>query len=188
MTGATAGVTPEAALIGALRSAIEPCPFQLGDVFETDAELLDTGGDELLAVTVDTLHAGEELETAASPYAKGWLAATASLSDLAAVGARPLATLVSCSFPKSTLADEDAVAVGRGAAEATRAQGAYLVGGDTNWSAEETLTSCALGHVARDRALTRIGARAGDLLYVTGPVGGGNAAGARTALGEDAGA
>ena len=176
----------EAALIGALRSAIEPCPFQLGGVFEADAELLDTGGDELLAVTVDTLHAGEELETAASPYAKGWLAATASLSDIAAVGARPLATLVSCSFPKAMLAEEDARAVGRGATEATRAQGAYLVGGDTNWSGEETLTSCALGFVPRDRALTRVGAQAGDLLYVTGPVGGGNAAGARAALGEGA--
>lgn len=178
----------EPALIAALRSGLEPCPFQLNGAFEADAELLDTGGEDLLAVTVDTLHAGEELETAASPYAKGWLAATASLSDLAAVGARPLATLVSCSFPKGRACADDARAVGRGAAEATRAQGAHLVGGDTNWSADETFTSCALGLVARGRELTRLGARAGDLLYVTGAVGGGNAAGARTALGEDAGA
>jgi thiamine-monophosphate kinase len=178
----------ETLLVGALRSAIERCPFQLNDGYEADAELLDVGGDELLAVTIDTLHAGEELETAASPYAKGWLAATASLSDLAAVGARPLATLVSCSFPKELMSEDDARDVGRGAAEATRAQDAYLVGGDTNWSGEESLTGCALGLVARDRALTRIGARAGDALYVTGPVGGGNAAGARTLLGEDAAA
>jgi thiamine-monophosphate kinase len=180
--------SPETLLIGALRSSIEPCPFQKNAAFEADAELLDTGGDELHAVTIDTLHAGEELDSAASPYAKGWLAATASLSDLAAVGARPLATLVSCSFPRDEMSEEEARAVGRGAAEATRAQGAYLVGGDTNWAAEESLTGCAIGVVARDRALTRMGARAGDVLYVSGPVGGGNAAGARTLLGEDAGA
>lgn len=179
-----AAASNETQLIGSLREAMEACPFQLNEGFSSDSELLDLGGPELLAVTVDTLQSGEELETAASHYARGWLAATASLSDLAAVGARPLALLVSCCFDAAEVTAEQAGDFGRGASEAARGQGAWMVGGDTNWASEESFTSVAIGQVPRDRVLTRIGARAGDALYVTGPVGGGNAAGVRKLLGE----
>lgn len=181
-----AAASNETQLIGSLRAAMEACPFQLNGGFGADAELLDMGGPELLAVTVDTLQTGEELETAPTHYARGWLAVTASLSDLAAVGARPMALLVSCCFDAAVVTAEQAADFGRGASEAARAQGAWMVGGDTNWASEESYTSVALGQVPRERALTRLGASAGDLLYVTGPVGGGNAAGVRNLLGEDA--
>jgi thiamine-monophosphate kinase len=182
-----AAASNETQLIGALRAAMEDCPFQLNSGFSADAELLDLGGPELLAVTVDTLQSGEELETAESHYARGWLSATASLSDIAAVGARPLALLVSCCFDPAVVSAEQAGDFGRGASEAARGQGAWVVGGDTNWASEESFTSVAIGQVARERALTRIGARPGDTLYVTGPVGGGNAAGVRTLLREGEG-
>ncbi|HEX8067273.1 MAG TPA: thiamine-phosphate kinase [Thermoleophilaceae bacterium] len=181
-----AAASGETELVGALRHAVEDCPFQANGAFEADAELLDVGGDELLAITVDTLQAREELATATSGYGRGWLAATASLSDLAAVGARPVAVLTSCCFDPARIDTEEAQELGRGASDAARAQDAYLVGGDTNWSGEESITSTAVGLVPRGRLLTRVGASAGDALYATGPVGGGNAAGARSLLGEEA--
>jgi thiamine-monophosphate kinase len=176
-------VTDEAVLIGALRSAAERSPLQLNGAFEADAELVDVGKAELLALNVDTLHARSELVMCSSPYERGWLAVTATLSDIAAVGARPVAVLLSCSFAEAS--EEDARELGRGAAEAARAAGAHLVGGDTNWAGEDSITGCALGFVERDRVMTRVGAKPGDVLYVTGPVGAGNAAGARNMLGRD---
>ncbi|MDQ3935867.1 MAG: AIR synthase related protein, partial [Actinomycetota bacterium] len=142
-----AAASQETELIAAMRAAIDGCPFQVNAGFAADAELLDLGGPELLAVTVDTLQSGEELETAASHHARGWLAATASLSDLAAVGARPLAVLVSCCFDAAAVTAEQAAEFGRGASEAARGQGAWVVGGDTNWAGEEGYTTVALGQV-----------------------------------------
>ncbi len=55
MATLTAALSAETELIGALRSAVEPCPRQVNEGFAADAELLDLGGEELLAVTVDTL-------------------------------------------------------------------------------------------------------------------------------------
>lgn len=167
----------EGSLIVAMRECMARSPRQLNDAFEADAELLDLGAAELLAVTVDTLNGGAELATASTPYAKGWLTTTVSVSDLAAVAADPVAVLVSCSLRRDAWTTEDAREFGRGASDAAQRHGCHIVGGDTNWADEESFTSCALGTIPRGRILSRVGARPGDALYVTGPVGTGNAVG-----------
>src|SRR2546429_3151937 len=88
----------EGSLIVAMLDGMTRSPRQLNDAFGADAELLDLGAAGLLAVTVDTLNGGAELATASTPYAKGWLTTTVSVSDLAAVAADPVAVLVSCSL------------------------------------------------------------------------------------------
>jgi thiamine-monophosphate kinase len=181
VAGATLG-NSEVALISALRSRMTCSPCQVNDAFETDAELLDLGGTELLAITIDTLSAGSELVLAPTAYAKGWLTATVSLSDLAAVGARPIAVLLSCSFPEGSWTEQDAVDYGLGASDAVAAHGAHIVGGDTNWAADESFTSCALGLLPRKRPLRRLGAAPGDAVYCTAPVGAGNATGFRNVV------
>ena len=168
-----AAVVDEVQLIDAVRASTERPPFQLNAPFEADAEIIDLGGGSLLALTCDTLHAGSELATAATPYARGWLAATATLSDLAAVGARPQALLLSCSFRRGQTSLDDAREIGAGADD--------VIGGDTNWAGEESFTGCALGLV-QGAPIGRVGAEAGDALYVSGPVGAGNAAGVRSVL------
>jgi thiamine-monophosphate kinase len=180
----TPGTVPadEVELIAALRGASATPPFQLNAPFEADAEIIDLGGDALLAVTVDTLHSGSELSMAPSAYARGWLAATATLSDLAAVGARPRALLLSCSFERESIGIEEARDIGRGVADAVKGQDAHVIGGDTNWADEESFTGCAIGVVEGGRPMHRSGAEAGDELYATGPVGAGNAAGVRGLL------
>ncbi|MEU7845951.1 thiamine-phosphate kinase [Micromonospora parva] len=169
----------ESSLIMAIRERMTRSPRQLNNAFEADAELLDLGAAGLLAVTVDTLNDGAELATASTPYAKGWLTTTVSVSDLAAVAADPVAVLVSCSLRPDSWTPEEAREFGRGASEAAERYGCHIVGGDTNWANEESFTSCALGTVPRESVVNRMGARPGDALYVTGPIGAGNAVGFR---------
>ena len=96
--------------------------------------------------------------------ALGFRAAAVNLSDLAACGATPQALLVTLAVPGSTLT-ADVIAFYEGLAEV----GVPVVGGDTT-SAESVLISVtALGHSARVPG--RAGARPGDLLVVTGPLG-----------------
>ena len=178
----------EGVLISAMRAGMARFAGQLNNAFETDAELLDIGGAELIALTVDTLTTGAELAQAPTPYEKGWLTTTVSMSDLAAVGARPVAVLLSCCLPNGHWTERDAREFGSGASDAARAHGGYIVGGDTNWAGEESFTSCALGLVPRDGVIGRRGAAPGHALYTTGPIGGGNATGFRNTVLGSAGA
>ena len=99
----------------------------------------------------------------------GWRAAAVNLSDLAASGADPLGLLVSLAVPASTRA-EDVFELYEGIAET----GVSVVGGDTTGSDLVTLSITALGR--SERVPGRSGAKPGDLLVVTGPLGAAGAA------------
>ena len=99
----------------------------------------------------------------------GWRAAAVNLSDLAASGAEPLGLLVSLGAPGSTDAN-DVFELYEGIAEA----GVPVVGGDTTRAELLVLGVTALGHA--DRVPGRAGARPGDLLVLTGPLGAAGAA------------
>ena len=101
--------------------------------------------------------------------ALGFRAAAVNLSDLAASGATPQALLVTLAVPETTLT-ADVIAFYDGIAEA----GVPVVGGDTTSSESVVISVTALGHSARIPG--RAGARAGDLLVVTGPLGAAGAA------------
>lgn len=94
----------------------------------------------------------------------GWRAVAASLSDLAASGAAPEALFVSLSVPGST-DDSDIVELFEGMAET----GVPIAGGDTTSSDSVYLSVTALGR--SERVPGRAGAKPGDLLVVTGPLG-----------------
>ena len=94
----------------------------------------------------------------------GYKAAAVNLSDLAAAGARPEALLVTLAAPPETAVD-DIVELYAGLGEPR----VPVVGGDTTASERVVLTVTALGH--SDRVPGRAGARAGDVLVVTGPLG-----------------
>ena len=96
----------------------------------------------------------------------GYRAAAVNLSDLAASGAEPLALIVSLAAP--TL--DGAIELYEGIAEA----GVPVRGGDTTRAESVVLTVTALGRA--ERVPGRAGARPGDLLVVTGPLGGAGAA------------
>lgn len=95
----------------------------------------------------------------------GFRAAAVNISDLAASGARPTALLVALAAPRDT-AVEDVLELYEGIAET----GVPVVGGDTTRAPQLVLSVTALGRA--DRTPGRGGARPGDLLVVTGPLGG----------------
>ena len=99
----------------------------------------------------------------------GYRAAAVNISDLAASGAEPLALVVSLGLPGAT-ALGDVVELYEGLAE----PGVPIRGGDTTRAPQVLLSVTAIGRA--ERVPGRTGARAGDLLVVTGPLGGAGAA------------
>jgi thiamine-monophosphate kinase len=161
-------------LIGRLAAGLPRSPSQINGLHESDAELVRLPGTDLvLALTTDAL--AEEIATGlyADPWLMGWMLVTVNASDLAAVGADPLGLLICETLPP----DADAgwiAALQRGIADAAVAHQLPVLGGDTNAGATPHLAATAVG-VVRGRPLTRCGARAGDLLYASGPLGMGGA-------------
>jgi thiamine-monophosphate kinase len=99
----------------------------------------------------------------------GFRAAAVNISDLAASGARPEALLVTLAAPPATRV-EDVVALYEGLADT----GVPVIGGDTTSAPLLVVSATALGRSARVPG--RDGARPGDLLVVTGPLGAAGAA------------
>ncbi len=96
-----------------------------------------------------------------------------NLSDLAAMGATPLAYLMTVSAPHGT-GDAWFAAFAAGLARDQARFGVTLLGGDTTATpGPMTLSLTAIGHVAPGAALRRQGAAAGDEVWVTGTVGDG---------------
>jgi thiamine-monophosphate kinase len=99
----------------------------------------------------------------------GWRAAAVNLSDLAASGAEPIGLIVTLAAPAITNV-EDVLELYEGIAET----GVPVVGGDTTRSDLLMLSVTALGR--SEHVPGRAGARPGDLLVVTGPLGAAGAA------------
>jgi len=136
-----------------------------------DAALLTTSG-ETLVLTTDTLVEGVHYRADDPPETVGWKLAAVNLSDLAGKGAAPRACMLNYALAGD--ADWDAAFL-EGLASALDAHGMPLIGGDTvalPEGAPRVLSLTAIGAVSTERAVPdRAGARPGDILYVSGPVG-----------------
>jgi thiamine-monophosphate kinase len=138
----------------------------LVDRIENDAAELGDG----LVVTQDALIEGVHFRLDWLSWRDlGWRAAAVNLSDLAASGATPQALVVTLGLPPET-ALTDVVELYEGIAEA----GVPVRGGDTSGSDRVVLSVTAVGHSGRVPG--RGGARPGDRLVVTGPLGAAGAA------------
>ena len=153
-----------------------------------DCALLRPRPGEELAVTTDLSIAGHHFRLDwHSPASVGHRALARGLSDLAAMGARPIAAFLSLGLPRELTAQS-----GRRPAWVDEFLGgllsladAYklpLAGGDLSESPVAMADIVLIGGVPRGRALLRSTARPGHLLYVTGSLGGSSAALAKLAL------
>jgi thiamine-monophosphate kinase len=95
-----------------------------------------------------------------------------NLSDCAAMGCLPAAALAAVALPRDYSLDS-AKALYQGLAEAGAAFDCPLVGGDTaTWPGKLVLSVTILGRSAGQKPITRSGAKPGDQIFVTGPLGG----------------
>jgi selenide, water dikinase len=107
------------------------------------------------------------------PYAFGRIAATNALSDVYAMGGRPVSALNLVAYPLETLGPDVLREILRGGADAAAAAGAAVVGGHTIDDPEPKYGMAVTGIVAPDAVLTNAGGRAGDALVLTKPLGAG---------------
>lgn len=110
-----------------------------------------------------------------SEYDLGYFLVAANLSDIAAMGAHPLGVLTVIRYPQD-LTDDSFKSLMRGIADACAASGTFNIGGDIGTAERIILSGTALGVCSPGKALTRSGARPGDLLCVSGDVGSAGAA------------
>jgi thiamine-monophosphate kinase len=172
-------------VIGRWVDIFSRCPEQLNGPHESDCELVPfPGSSAVMALTTDTVAEEIDLGFYDDPEAIGWMAATVSLSDLAAVGAEPLGLLVSVSLPCDYSAELQQ-RIARGIEAACVEAGTFVLGGDTNNSAQLSITTTAVGVISRARVVLRTGSRVGDALFATGTLGGGAIAAARGLLDGD---
>lgn len=108
-----------------------------------------------------------------SPRDLGHRALAVSLSDAAAMGARPRFCLLSVGVPRAVWRGRFLEEFYEGVRALAEVYGVRIIGGDTSRTPEGVvIDSIVLGEVRRGRALTREGARAGDQIFVTGALGG----------------
>lgn len=133
-----------------------------------DAALLAPAPGCECVVSVDTLVAGVHFPADTPPADIGWKSLAVNLSDLAAMGATPRACFLALTLPQS---DEDWCAeFARGFFALADSAGCALAGGDTT-SGSLSITVTVIGEAPAGRALRRAGARAGDLVCVSGTPG-----------------
>ena len=137
-----------------------------------DCAVIGGGGDEVWLLSTDTLVEGVHFDPAwHPPRLLGRKAVSVTVSDVAAMGGRPRFILLSLGLPAG-FSDQWAADLGQGLSEACRRYRCALIGGDTVRSpAGVCLTLTVLGSQRRSRVLYRSGARAGDVIMVTGPLG-----------------
>ena len=133
-----------------------------------DAAVYRIADDRAIVVTADFF-----TPIVDDPYDFGRIAATNALSDLYAMGARPLFVLNLVGFPRELLSEGLLEEIIRGGSEVAREAGVPTLGGHSIDDAEPKYGLVAVGEVDPGRMVTNEGARAGDALVLTKPIGSG---------------
>ena len=159
----------EFGLIGRIAERLKSLIPQGWEGIGDDCAVIPWGNDRSLAVTTDLLVENVHfLRERITPYDLGYKSLAVNLSDVAAMGAKPVATFLSLGLPAGTVGVEWCDAFFEG----YRSFGVPLLGGDTTSSPEGIVINITvLGLAENWRIKRRNAARAGDLIAVTGPLG-----------------
>jgi selenide,water dikinase len=130
-----------------------------------DATVYKLNDDQAIVLTVDFF-----APLVDDPYEYGGIAAANALSDVYAMGAEAVLALNIAGFP-SDLPPQTVADILRGGADKVSEAGAIIAGGHTIIDAEPKYGLCAMGLVHPDHILTKAGARPGDAVYLTKPLG-----------------
>lgn len=162
----------EFGFIETIRATFASIPDNAFEGIGDDCAILPTDGDEALVFTSDALCEGVHfLRESSTPFDIGAKSATVNLSDIAAMGARPVATLLSLALPQDAVGEwaEEFI---RGYHSVSSRYGVKLVGGDTTASKTDVFVSVtAIGRVKRANIKRRSSAKPGDTILVGGVLG-----------------
>jgi selenide,water dikinase len=131
-----------------------------------DAALLRPESGSPLVFTVDFI-----TPIVDRPEDYGAIAAANSLSDVYAMGGEPQVALAICGFPEDKISPEIVTRIFAGGRDKAAEAGCAIAGGHTVLDPELKYGLCVIGSVAPDQLLTQKGARAGDRLVLTKPIG-----------------
>lgn len=158
-----------------IRDAFQRHPKQLNKFLESDAEILRDlpRPNGFTILKTDAIH--EEIRTGlyTDPFTIGWMSVTATISDIAAVGARPDGILLLMQLLPD-LKKEYLQRLYDGINAACTEYGVYVIGGDTNSSLQLSIATTCIGHFTGIWPMMRTGCREGELIYTTGKPGTGS--------------
>jgi thiamine-monophosphate kinase len=137
-----------------------------------DAALVAPPVGQELAIAIDTMVEGVHFPQGTAPADIGWKSLAVNLSDLAAMGASPAWALLALTLPPQSREHVQQFIDGfaEGFAQLAQPHRLALIGGDTTRGAL-AVSVAVHGFVPPGKALTRAGARAGDVVLVTGTLG-----------------
>ncbi len=139
-----------------------------------DCAVVDPGRGRLVLLKTDAIVAGVHFEDTAPASRVGWKAAARVISDFAAMGGRPEHLLVTVALPRTTPV-RWAEGLYRGIRRCLDRCGGVLAGGETTSvpdGSSAVISVAGTGSVARGKMVLRSGGKPGDLLAVTGRLGG----------------
>lgn len=150
-------------LIRSHLSVMPDLPMPFGD----DVAAVDIGKGRLAVLKADMLMGGTDVPRGMSLWQAARKAVVMNVSDFAAKGVEPVAMLVSLGLPRGIMR-KDVEEIARGLNAGAREYGAYVIGGDTNEASDLVITVLLFGTAQRKALMLRSGAKAGDVLAVTG--------------------
>ena len=133
-----------------------------------DCALLKVDPTEEIAITSDMLVSGRHFFEDANPEWLGWKALAVNLSDLAAMGAKPLGFTLALALPNPNPSWLEAFS--RGLFAITNEYDCPLIGGDTT-AGPLNICITAFGSIPKGKAIRRSGASKDDVIWVSGTVG-----------------
>ena len=131
-----------------------------------DAGIYDMGNNQCLVQTVDVF-----TPTVDDPYTFGQIAAANSVSDVYAMGGKPLTALSVIGFPVRKIADSALSEILRGGIDKMKEAGVSIIGGHSINDAEIKAGFAVTGTIAKDKVKTNSAAQVGDVLILTKPLG-----------------
>src|SRR5690349_20551474 len=159
--------------IEALRQRAGPPGQSLVAGIGDDAAVLRSTPGKETVITADLLVEDIDFRrTTTPPYLLGHKALAVSLSDIAAMGARPLWSMISIGVPEDVWQTDFVERLYDGLLDLANRYGVQLIGGDTSRTNERiVIDSIVSGECAAKMAVMRSGARPGDQIFVTGSLG-----------------
>lgn len=161
----------EFGLIAEIKEAFDDIPRGVRGIGDDCAVIPQTTGLDTLVSTDMLVEGSHFLMEDVSPWQLGWKSAAVNISDIAAMGGRPVATFLSLALPKGMQADWIRGFMA-GYREISRQYGVPLLGGDTTSSPDRLCINVSvLGEIRTGASKLRSSARPGDLVCVTGFLG-----------------